>query len=231
MDHQQLRTAFEIDTIPDIPDFGLARDLFDHFLQCTRHTFNNDQRLMANEAERRLRDVELLAIRIHGQTKSIVERRVESLVTRIIESPGEHTDMLRILKTNGKVRISSLADGWFHTGEDSFDGKEEKEFQMIRLDAELFYYLAHRLITCLQYLPGLKNLKCREVAIVRNQLLEHPEKGQSGILLSSFKFGSDTGPVIKGIRESGYAEVHRDQGFIKNCRVLAECICSALEIS
>jgi hypothetical protein len=105
---------------------------------------------------------------------------------------------------------------------------EAIEEQELRLDTELFYYVAHRFCTCLALLPELRSFQCKEVAIIRNQLLEHPEKASSGVLLPSFGYRSDVGPVIKGMRYSDQSEIHPDAGFINNCRALLEGAASAL---
>jgi hypothetical protein len=89
-------------------------------------------------------------------------------------------------------------------------------------------YVAHRFCTCLALLPELRSFQCKEVAIIRNQLLEHPEKASSGVLLPSFGYRSDVGPVIKGMRYSDQSEIHPDAGFINNCRALLEGAASAL---
>ena len=105
---------------------------------------------------------------------------------------------------------------------------ESVEEQEMRLDTELFYYVAHRFCVCLALLPELKGFQCKEVAIVRNQLLEHPEKASSGVLLPAFGYRSDVGPVIKGMRYSHQAEVHPDAGFIPNCKALLDGTATAL---
>ena len=69
---------------------------------------------------------------------------------------------------------------------------------------ESFYYLAWRLIGLLKHHDPFRNLKnaCPGIRMVRNQLLEHPERPDSGVTFPSFSYGSDNGPRLKVISES-----------------------------
>jgi hypothetical protein len=88
---------------------------------------------------------------------------------------------------------------------------------LMELHTETFYYIAHRLQiicedehSCLPHLEGYQAVK--EVQIVRNQLLEHPEGLHSGVTERRWTFRSDVGPVVKDSRRPGQPTTHRDPG-------------------
>ena len=88
---------------------------------------------------------------------------------------------------------------------------------LLELYTETFYYIAHRLQaicedehSCLPHLEGYETVK--EVQIVRNQLLEHPEGRASGVTERRWTIKSDVGPVVKDARRPDQPATHRDPG-------------------
>jgi hypothetical protein len=74
---------------------------------------------------------------------------------------------------------------------------------------EEFYYNAHRVLKLIQKLPRCRNLKCKEISIVRNKLIEHADHGDV------YSFGvTSQGPVVRPVVPSGRAWV--DGGLIPN---------------
>jgi hypothetical protein len=163
-----------------------------------------------------LKKLQELSIQRSSETLEILKRHSEkdpALAKFFSENP--------ILELDNMSRAHMLGDS-----DSTF---ETKEMRALRLDAELFYYLAHRLCVCLSLLPEMKDFECKKIAIIRNQLIEHPEKSKSGVLLPSFGYDFKVGPVIKAMRDSDKAELHIDAGFIPNCNTFIVDIASALE--
>jgi len=181
--------------------------------------------LLAGEAAQRVRDVEFLTGRILAAVEPLVSAKTEQMLDLLKQAATTDPNVAELLNKVGGVR---QAVHGVTVGSESSGLQEDQPVQELRLHTEEFYYTAHRLTTCMSLLPGLKGLECREVAIVRNQLLEHPEKPASGVLLPSFSYDAERGPVIKGIRYSEQAEVHPDDGFIPNCRALIRTLEDAL---
>jgi hypothetical protein len=132
-------------------------------------------------------------------------------------------DVVRIMRTHkvsSIVRVHTLGSEPAHI--------EAPEDQHLRLDTELFYYVAHRFCRLLRMLPGVELFECRGVMIVRNQLLEHPEGKGSGVLFPSFAYSADTGPVVKGFRLEPQSATHPDRGFLANTEELINSATTAL---
>ncbi len=95
---------------------------------------------------------------------------------------------------------------------------QANSFEMETL-VEAFYYLAFRLRQAIRQLPDLNNFECEGVRNVRNKLIEHPEKSDSGVIHGSFGYGdTETGPVLKMIRFPLKNTLWQDAGLWVNAR-------------
>jgi hypothetical protein len=88
---------------------------------------------------------------------------------------------------------------------------------------EAFYFIAWRIIYItnynikpLPYLQGLKE-KAEGVVLVRNCLIEHPEKTKEKIFMLSYGWGKD-GPTLKNARPAGQTFEIKDRGFWINAK-------------
>jgi hypothetical protein len=88
---------------------------------------------------------------------------------------------------------------------------------------EAFYFFAWRIICItehytkpLPYLQGLKK-KAKGITIVRNCLIEHPEKQKEKVFLPSYMWGND-GPVLKNARPAGQTFDIQDRGLWINAQ-------------
>ena len=211
------------------PDFTPLHGAMSRYRQCMLAALTGEDRLVLQEAFNRLKDLEYLAVGIvsrcdqfvsHGATTlrmggtliDVVEtlRRARdsnpSLAQWLADDPTSQLEGARVFKAFeiGGAKANTVV--------------ESPDERRLRLDTEFFYYLAHRLCTCLSRLPRVPRFKCKETAVIRNQLLEHPEKeGQSRVLLPSFGYGSGVGPVVKALRSADQSRIHVDAGFIPNC--------------
>jgi len=88
----------------------------------------------------------------------------------------------------------------------------------VRTLTEMFYYIAARIQTVLsnKHLPELHTFSCPSVTLVRNKLIEHPEKGDSGVVMQSFGWGEELGPVIKAGRRPDQTDRFPDRGLFIN---------------
>ena len=60
----------------------------------------------------------------------------------------------------------------------------------LELQTECFYWIAGRARTIIKLMPGLETFEAVGVRNVRNKLIEHPEKGDSGVTIGSFAWGA-----------------------------------------
>jgi hypothetical protein len=84
---------------------------------------------------------------------------------------------------------------------------------------ETFYFFAWRIICITKLLPYLKNLKKKSkgITIVRNHLIEHPER-EYNILSPSCMWGSSNGPILKNARPTGQTFEIQDRGLWINAQ-------------
>lgn len=94
--------------------------------------------------------------------------------------------------------------------------------------AEAFYFFAWRII-CIAInktkpLPGLERLKkkAKGVVLVRNCLIEHPEKQKEKIFMVSYGWGKKDGPKLKVARPAGQTFEINDRGFWINAEEFKE---------
>lgn len=85
----------------------------------------------------------------------------------------------------------------------------------LKRKASEFYMIADRITHITDNLPRLSSFKCKQMRIIRNQLLEHPEGENSLITYDSFSYSKNEGPYIKGLRKGKQVQ-HMDQGFKNN---------------
>ena len=218
--------------LPELPKFETLHTLIDNYQQLREACFNDWEHLLLREARQRISDIELLAERIYQRCSKVLSEEIargSNLIFELRNTVDPDSDLGRWLSKNSQTQEVGLTKGMTIDGSVGQEPFQTKELQELRLDTELFYYLAHRLFTCLQHLPGLNSLTCREVAVIRNPLIEHPEKKASGILLPSFSFTSEKGPVIKGLRYEHQSGMYEDLGFIHNCRAMIDSIVLALK--
>lgn len=87
---------------------------------------------------------------------------------------------------------------------------------------EAFYWIAARTRAVIRELPKLKGFEAPGVRDIRNKLIEHPEKPDSGILLTSFAWAAETGPVLKNARHDHQTGIWMDRGLYVNAMEFAD---------
>lgn len=115
---------------------------------------------------------------------------------------------------NKRIIMTPIATGYTKGNEnDSFFSQDLRKMQreLERLTNN-FYEYAHRIIKICENLPELKGFKCKEITLVRNKLIAHPEK-ESGVVLDSFAYSRQDGPIIKGTRYSNQANIFPSKGY------------------
>lgn len=103
---------------------------------------------------------------------------------------------------------------------------------------ETFYFFAWRIIQItehytkpLPYLKGLKE-KAKGITIVRNCLIEHPEKQKEKICMYSYAWGNDDrGPILKNARPTAQSYEINDNGFWKNAKEFKDGLEELLKIA
>ena len=92
----------------------------------------------------------------------------------------------------------------------------EKSIEPLETLVESFYWICGRARSVIRLLPELKNFESQGVRNTRNKLLEHPEGNDSNVIMTSFGWGGEQGPVIKALRLSHQTEIWPDQGLFVN---------------
>ncbi|HUD07164.1 MAG TPA: hypothetical protein VMR34_04720 [Candidatus Saccharimonadales bacterium] len=200
-------------------------------------SLDNTQEQLASECLARLR-------RLKRSYKDIVEKTTQLL--ELGKASGKlpsSSEMIQLLEKNAKTN-PEVAQLLKHLGPNPrevhsesvsatiLDYDEQDEKNIPEAEREIIYYLvdkvsdyyygAARLLKTLQKLPGLKKLDSAPVRNVRNKLLEHPEDSDSGVLMNSFGYSKNNGPVVKAMRSSDKADVFLDKGLVPNTKALLD---------
>ena len=129
-----------------------------------------------------------------------------------IESPGIlQTIQLNRTDPNTPLQFRELARfaGYWPDRDTQIPEELRQARELMEGEVEAFYSDAHRLHKQVQVLLGIKKDECKEIAIVRNNLLEHPVPG----VTPTFGYGS-TGPQISPINSDKI--LFRDSGAFHN---------------
>lgn len=98
----------------------------------------------------------------------------------------------------------------------------------IVLLTESYYWIAGRNRSVIRLLPGLSSFEAAGVRNVRNHLIEHPEKGASGVTHFSFASGGPNGPIVKGCRSDREPDKWQDAGLFTNNREFLEALIKSI---
>jgi hypothetical protein len=93
---------------------------------------------------------------------------------------------------------------------------------------EAFYYLAFRASKVIETLPGLGAFKASGIRDVRNHLVEHPERPDSGIYSIGFVWGAERGLVLRGVRLDSDSQEWQDAGLYSNAQEVRDQLVSLL---
>lgn len=86
----------------------------------------------------------------------------------------------------------------------------------LELQTECFYWITGRARSVIRLMPGLEGFEAVGVRNVRNKLIEHPEKSDSGVTVASFGWCGPAGPVLKALRPDHQRDIFPDAGLFKN---------------
>jgi hypothetical protein len=86
------------------------------------------------------------------------------------------------------------------------------------LYTECFYWIAFRARNLIRLLPELEKFEAKGVRNTRNQLLEHSEGKNSGVIYGGFGWGAPQGPVLKALRLEQLVGIFPDAGLYANAQ-------------
>lgn len=171
-------------------------------------------------------------------------KQLDSILIRIRELERSDEDAMRRVQTAGtKVSAAMIASGIRSQPTpdslleefNNMSRHNEKVYTELKTQTEAFYYNAWRIYSItrgqrhkLKPLPGV-SFTCKGVHEVRNHLIEHSDRDDSGIVAQSFASGGASGPVIKPGRPAGQPTKFQDRGLLVNAQEFAIELLSALE--
>lgn len=175
----------------------------------------------ANEAAALLGELELLDRRIEASSET--HRRAEhDFATRAV-------DELRLAATDPKIAEwfranPNVVPGNITSASNDPTGQFAQSTIEIRVDVSAFYGTAYRLLAVLRRVPGFEAVRCREITIVRNKLLEHTNEKEGRGPMWSFGFEHVKGPVLAPIWRGGERPAHQDAGYFYNRKALLDAL-------
>lgn len=160
-----------------------------------------DQVEHARESRVRLQQLDVILHRIRVLHSQEARRRVKATALNDVAIGPEH---YRLRSQGGRIKLE------------------------LGIQAEAFYYLAHRATKCIQYAVGSKKFLPIGVRDVRNHLIEHPKA-----LHWDFQYHKPEGVVMKPFRHTTDASVAvlRDAGLFLNAEEFARALIDFLPAS
>jgi len=214
------------------PSYQRAIDAVGRYRDRHDATLSVGQKETLDEIVRRLH-------RLAGQAKQLIELNnafleTEGLTTEfdpttdtVTVRVGDIQQSIKLKRADPNVPIKMeglTAGGAYKAGVRAGDPSGVSESQRLIYEGLLedYYHNAHRVLKLMRLLPGQADFKCREITIVRNKLVEHPDEGEP----YSFGFGS-AGPVVRPMQRPG--REWRDEGLVSNTERFVNELASALE--
>lgn len=140
-------------------------------------------------------------------------RQLDWLCWRIGKYEANSVEFLHSIISQANASEPDAQDYWA-----AIDANLENSFEMEIL-VEGFYYLAWRFSNVISDFPGLKKFKCEGVRDVRNHLIEHPERSDSGVAYGFMSSGNiEIGPILRWGRPPSDNAKWPDKGLWVNAR-------------
>jgi len=197
-------------------NYSEVKDLFQKYRELQLPAFTSQAKDLASEFANALNDLEQIStdiVEINSQLFDIAgltpndKDEIELMGIRL---------KLKRANPNVPIKLDNVLRA-YSRGDEVMPVPPEiraKERKLERLALE-FYRVAHRIAHIAVSLPGLEKFTAEPIRIIRNNLIEHPEGGNSGITHDSFSYTKNEGPYIKGLRV-GDKKQHMDRGFKVN---------------
>ncbi len=138
---------------------------------------------------------------------------MQSLIDMAIEKDPD-SDFARAVRQHPHLVQSAV--GYTQPGFGSANGTSSDVLLRLQTDTASFYQKAHRMLHLMQDLPALETVRCDEIMIVRNQLIEHAGTGSSNRTDWSFGFATGRGPQVRPLVVGGAPPSHVDAGYFPN---------------
>jgi len=219
----------------EFPSFRSVIGLFARYGKAVAPRLSTEQTLILQEASGTLADLQYLVEEIIALNSSLIarsEQRARDLLDSLRQAGSTDPEFAKFLADNPNLQPSSISSVHGPEGEDLIPEEDRDVVRDLRLKTEQFYQLAHRFTKVVALLPSLQGFEHKPTAVVRNQLIEHPEGKASKVPFDSFGYGTVTGPVVKALRLGKEVGPHPDPGLYPNAvdliRALTEALSAAL---
>lgn len=221
-----------VDMIASRPSYSRALTAFEKYKASRASKASPEETASLNEISRRLK-------RLENQVGELININNSMLATQVPQTEfDQDSDTVTFRWEGGEQKIklkradpnvpiqhrTVMAGGAYipeHSGQDENVQRETQEMKMEAL-LEDYYQNAHKVLKLVKTLPGLRNVRCQEITMVRNWLVEHPKRGD----VYSFGYGT-SGPVVRPIQKS--ARQWNDSGLVPNTEAFVGKLTEAFE--
>jgi hypothetical protein len=190
-----------------------ARGALDEYYRACDRAFNGVHNELGVEARKRIGQMIWLLSEI-GRLLSVAE-----------EAQAQERELLVLLRSQ-QITQDEWHERMRSPGLAQASATLAGVFEPLETLTESFYWIAARARAVIRELPHLSNFEAEGVRNTRNKLLEHPKKKDSGVFITSFAWGADHGPVIKGLRYESQTEIWPDKGLFINATEFADELCA-----
>jgi len=214
----------------ETPDFTAAIAAVDRLAGSEKVGLSPRDVKTLGEVVRRLQRLAVEAARLTELNNRLVDSDAVSIdfdseSDTLVFRAGDAEMRLQLLRgePDTPLRVSHLTNGGAYDA--AHDAREPSAEAPVRRElettVEAYYNSAHRVLKLLATVPSLTKISCRQVTIVRNKLVEHPDKGS----IYSFGYGS-SGPRIKPLQTRPVKWT--DEGLVPNTRAFVNAIVAAV---
>lgn len=194
-------------------DFSEVKKLFKEYKNKFLPTFSNIQKDLVDEMDNCIQDLcdvsdEIVnTINILFAGEALIPNESDEIELMGFKIKLKRADPNVPIKLDNATRAFSRSLSISSSSEET----KKSERKLMRATFE-FYRIAHRISHITESLPSLDGFKAKDIRIIRNHLIEHPEKKDSGVTYDSFSYSKNEGPYVKGLR-IGQKTNHMDKGF------------------
>jgi len=215
-------------TMETLIDYKKLEYLFDKYSEHQKSSLTKGNLLSIQEIKRRIQRISFLSSQIMDLNNQLLTK--DDLLSVfsvdgdsiIMDIDGQKTRVkFKSLDPSKPVQIEQTDKASAYVAKPEETKEDENQLVLkIELEEKLesYYQNAHKIINLSRELPGLKNLKCMEIKIVRNKLIEHP----TGEHIYSFSYSESGGPAINPVKPKNTENEFYDNGFLHNSEIFIQ---------
>lgn len=210
-------------------------NLINEFKVKTAHRLEEKDNDLLEEISSKLDGILLLKDRITKLNQEFLKKNNFSMkfdTTTDTMTFGKITLKLNRADENVPISVGNVTQAFSLSNNGLLDNKDYCRLKEIDYLLKSFYHEACRIIEISKKLPHFNKVKCKEVTIVRNKLIEHAgtKDKDANVTFDSITLSLSEGPTIKGLRKN-QQQAFKSKGFNSDFSIFMTALEKSLEDS